>query len=409
MKRKLLTSIIVVTLGLVASCTEQEFSSIPSDTCVNLNNAHGDGSCVQDEVTGLNTLSYQVDSCKADILFVVDNSGSMYEDQVELGKRFPDFLAAINKLDYNIAITTTDISISPNNYDPNNPELITRQDGRLIKFPNGKKFIKKDTANAQNEFEQTVRREETLNCDNGNKSACPSSDERGIYAVNYAITQAKIRGNFGETRFFRPDSHLAIVFLSDENVRSDAGQSLKSSSSIYQPTYEDTPQSIIDYIDKEFGQTKTFSAHPIVIQSKLTYADANGNLLGVDDIACHNLQASQQATRQDMIRYGTWYEQLAMAQLGTVDRSTISRLGGLVPGHAGSICAGNYTPVLSRIGASIAKNSQVAELACEPIDLKVSIGANLLSEGDYSLNGRKLQLPPTCEGVKVTYKCPRTI
>ena len=62
---------------------------------------------------GLNLYNYDVGACKADILFVVDNSGSMYEDQVELATRFPKFLEAINNLDYNIAITTTDVSSSP--------------------------------------------------------------------------------------------------------------------------------------------------------------------------------------------------------------------------------------------------------------------------------------------------------
>lgn len=408
MKRFFRTSTIIIALGLAVSCSEQEFSSVPSNTCNNLNSSYGEKSCVEDPETGLNTFNYEVGSCKADILFVVDNSGSMYEDQIELAKRFPNFLSAINDLDYHIAVTTTDVSASPNNYDPNNVELSARQDGKLIKFPDGSKFITKSTPNAQSAFEKTVKREETEKCDNGQKSACPSSDERGIYAVNYAIYSAQQRGNLGPNLFFRPDSHLAIVFLSDENVRSDLG--FVTASSLYKPVNEDRPQALIDYVKSTFGKAKTFSAHPIVIQSKLTYADASGNLLGIDDYTCHTAQANQANTsNKTMIRYGTWYEQLAVAATGNVDGSVISDLGGLVPGHAGSICEGNYTPILSKIGQSITKNSQASNLLCEPTDLTITIGGVQLTDGEYQLNGTRLQLPPTCQKVKVSYKCPRSI
>ncbi len=406
MKRVFRTLLVIIGLGLAVSCSEQEFSSIPSDTCKNVNGVYGDGACVETP-DGLNSYSYNVGSCKADILFVVDNSGSMSAEQTELANRFPQFLSSINNLDYQIAITTTDVSSSPNNYDPNDYELSARQDGKLIKFPNGNKFLKKSTSNAQYEFESTIRRPETQNCDSGNKSSCPTSDERGIYAVNYALNQATSRGNFGPNKFFRQDSHLAIVFLSDENVRSDAG--LSTSNSLYKPTQYDTPQSLIGYVQSTFGETKTFSAHPIVIQSALTHANSDGSLVGAKDVTCHKTQADQQTSRQDLKRYGTWYEQLSVAKVGTVDGSEVSDLGGLVSGQAGSICEGNFTPILAKIGASISKNVQVTELSCEPAELSVKIGDTELAEGDYTLNGKRLELPSTCENINVSYKCPRSV
>ena len=400
------TSTIILALGLAMSCSEQEFSSVPTvpnNPCADINNNYGDEACIEDEITGFNVFNYEVDSCKADILFVVDNSGSMYDDQTELAMRFPNFLNSISSLDYQIAITTTDVSSSPNNYDPNNPQLLARQDGRLIKFPDGNKFITKSTPSAQGLFEQTVKREETKNCDN-RTAACPSSDERGIYAVNYALNTAQARGNLGPQLFFRPDSHLALVFLSDENVRSDLGRITP-----YIPTDEDKPQTLIRSVEKIFGTTKTFSVHPIVIQSKLTYANSNGQLLNVDDVTCHREQLNQSNTSlTSMIRYGTWYEQLSLGKLGAEDGSVINYLGGLVPGHAGSICAGNFTPIVSKIGQSIVKHSQVVSLACEPTDLVVTIGVSRVDGNHYSIDGNRLQLPSTCERVKVTYKCSQT-
>ncbi|MCB0392547.1 MAG: hypothetical protein KDD58_14760 [Bdellovibrionales bacterium] len=414
MKRVLRTSIIIIALGLAVSCSEQEFSSVPSDACVGVNNNHGDGACITDPETGMNAYNYSVGSCKADILFVIDNSGSMYEDQVELANRFPNFLSAINHLDYNIAITTTDISSSPNNYDPNDVELIARQDGRFIKFPNGQKFITKSTPNAQSAFEATVKRPETQNCDSGNKSACPTSDERGIYAVNYALNTAQERGNLGPNSFFRPDSHFAIVFLSDENVRSDAYVNIDvdNPNPLYKPVEQDTPQSLIDSVTNILGSGSTFSAHPIVIQSAITHSDfdSKGILTPSHDVACKDEQAAQSGTsRPDMWRYGTWYEQLSTAATGTVDGSTVDHLGGLVKGHAGSICDTNYTPNLTKIGESIAQNTHTTNLLCDPTELKVKIGDKELNDSEYELEGSLLKLPATCEKVNVTYKCPANI
>src|SRR5688500_11794018 len=46
----------------------------------------------------------------ADILFVIDNSGSMYDDQVRLAQSFDTFINWIvgESVDFHIAITTTD-------------------------------------------------------------------------------------------------------------------------------------------------------------------------------------------------------------------------------------------------------------------------------------------------------------
>lgn len=409
MKRFLRTSIIIIALGLAVSCSEQKFSSIPSDTCSNLNDTYGDNACVTDPATGLNVLSYEVGSCKADILFVVDNSGSMYSEQLELANRFPSLLSAISSLDYHIAVTTTDVSSSPNNYDPNNVELLARQDGRLIKFPDGKKFLTKSTPNAQSAFEKTVKREETIQCEAGDHSACASDDERGIYAVNYALNTAQQRGNLGTSSFFRPDSYLAIVFISDENERSDAG--LSTSNSLYKPVHEDTPQSLIDSVTGVFGKSKIFSAYPIVIQSRLTYANQNGDLYDKDDTSCHAQQLAQASTsRPDLIRYGTWYELLSLGTKGSVDGTSVTDLGGLVPGYADSICKGNYSNTLTEIGKNIAKYSQTTtKLSCVPEELSVSIGGVKLDSSEYTLNGTQLQWPATCEKVKVTYKCPTNI
>jgi len=50
---------------------------------------------------------------KIDILFVVDNSKSMYKEQLKMADRFPTFIESIAHMDYQIAIMTTDITKDP--------------------------------------------------------------------------------------------------------------------------------------------------------------------------------------------------------------------------------------------------------------------------------------------------------
>ena len=72
------------------------------------------------------------DNRDVDILFVIDNSGSMAEEQARLARNFPTFVAALDDMgaDYRIGITTTDVkhagcpaSVGPT---PENGELVLR-------------------------------------------------------------------------------------------------------------------------------------------------------------------------------------------------------------------------------------------------------------------------------------------
>lgn len=379
MKRIIKTLTIITILGLMVNCSEQEFSSVPSDTCKDINQDFGDGSCKPDS-EGLLQLSYSLSVCKTDILFVVDNSGSMSTEQQELANRFPGFLNAIDELDYNISVTTTDISFSKSNpKDPQNGEG-TFWDGKLIAFPNGKKFISNSTANAQNEFEQNVQRPESLTCDNGGE--CPSGDERGIYAATLAVENAAGRGNLGTDKFIRPSSHLAVVILSDENERSDGGNIAG-----YPLEPRDRPENLVKAVKAELGVTKVFSVHPIIVQS--------------GDTACNTEQNNQQ-NGLNRPRYATLYEDLASPS------DELKELGNIVPGSVGSICAGNYTPVLEEIGNVINKNVGIIQLACNPENLIIKIGGVLIDESEYevdSSNRLVITSPPSCLALDVDYKC----
>ncbi len=400
MKYILQLMLVCMPLIWITNCTKQEFRSIPTGNCDDINKQHGSGSCHQctgNDCNGgsdgtVSALSYTVKACKADILFVVDNSGSMYSEQVELAGRFPNFLNALADLDYHIAVTTTDVSASPNNPSDKLNGYGAFWDGKLIKFPNGKYFIQNSDSSKQSEFEHTVEREETRGCDNG--GPCPSGDERGVYAATLAVSNAASRGNLGSTKFFRTDSHLAVVVLSDENERSNGG----SIADGYDLEAKDKPEALVNAVRGVFGASKLFSVHPIVVQSKLTtYNHQN-------DTSCNAIQNNQQSGI-DFDRYGTIYEQLAVA--GTA----LSSMGNIVQGFSGSICQGNFTSILQDIGEVINRNVGTIQLACKKASsVKVLINNVALSSSEYSIDSKNrvvLKTTPTCdESVTIKYNCP---
>ena len=184
------------------------------------------------------------------------------------------------------------------------------------------------------------------------------------------------------------------MILSDENERSFGGKLYAQ----YALAERDLPETLV-LTTKVKMPAKTFSVHPIVVQSALTRAGGN-------DVACNVTQNNEQSGI-DFDRYGTLYEELAVAGPGLQ-----SLQGGLVKGSAGSICDTNYTPTVQKIGDSINKNLSVIQLACNPTDLKVTLGGQVLNSSEYSVNGSNhltLKVPPACKKLDLSYKCPRNI
>ncbi len=67
--------------------------------------------CFNPNPTVLKNMSQSISvsaQSEVDILFVVDNSGSMSEEQQGIGNKISGFLSRINNLDWQIAVTTTD-------------------------------------------------------------------------------------------------------------------------------------------------------------------------------------------------------------------------------------------------------------------------------------------------------------
>ena len=126
---------------------------------------------------------------KADILFIVDNSGSMGDEQTKLGNSFQTFISWLTGglVDFRIAITTTDMDA-------------TGAQGAFIGNP---KVLDQNTPNLTAAFQANV-----------NVGTTGSGDEKGLGASEAALSPAMLTG--ANAGFLRSDARLYVVYVTDE-------------------------------------------------------------------------------------------------------------------------------------------------------------------------------------------------
>lgn len=141
----------------------------------------------------------QVTTPAVDVLWIVDNSGSMDQEQVQLGQNFPAFMPYFlgSGLDYHIGVVSTDMKART-------------ESGKLVPAANGEKWISVDSENPEQMFQQMSRL--GINGD---------SFEKGREAAYTALELLKDSANQGFLRDDRTSGIHAIV-VSDESDVSNA-------------------------------------------------------------------------------------------------------------------------------------------------------------------------------------------
>lgn len=381
-----------ILLGLtVASywvaCSPKKFEKDESvDRCQNFAET-----CITSNGRDFFDYSVKANGGLVDILFVNDNSGSMSFEQAHMAQRFSSFLAQMdqNSVDYRIGVVTTDVSsaatgsidddgTSSSLY--NEPRSINQngalQDGNLIKFPNGELFLTSASGTKEQKqqmFAQVIQRPETKQCEEFLKNyptsnppaaelrkSCPSGDERGIFAANLFFEK-----NPGS--LIRPNAHLAIVFLADEDVRS--GLYVKSAYSSFQLEDQDLPATLLNKVKAKYSN-KTLSIHSIIVKP--------------GDQTCLSEQSRQMGPASINPTYGVTFNQVLGSE-GYKYAEATNLTGGIL----GDICANDYGSQLNNIGANIVDRMTDINLACEsPSDLTVSFVPQ--QSINWSVQGRSL-------------------
>jgi len=160
----------------------------------------------------------QPEECtKMDIVFVVDNSGSMKEEQANLAANFPKFIAKIDtfktklgsKLDWRLAVTTTgrDVTYNVDLLGTKVPMTEKGENG-VFRMPpecgTSKRWVEKADADATSKF--------TCLAKAGTSGA---GIEMPLYTSRLALTDRMSDGT--NAGFLRDDALLAFVILTDED------------------------------------------------------------------------------------------------------------------------------------------------------------------------------------------------
>jgi hypothetical protein len=153
---------------------------------------------------------YQVQVDEVDILFVVDNSASMKEEQAALAAGFESFVAELELANSNFHIGV--ISTSQDTTDPDRGYLL----GDTPYLTAEDDYV--------NEFQARV----SLGTNGSDK-------EKGLQAAAYALSPEMLVTYNGA--FLRPDANLLVIIVSDEEDCSDDGKmdALESAACYEQP------------------------------------------------------------------------------------------------------------------------------------------------------------------------------
>lgn len=353
MERQLKAGIAILMISYFGACAPVKFDTAPENKSDNVVIRCEGSACFYD-VTEEKTVGAGL----VDILIVNDNSGSMSFEQAKMATAFSGFLTSIDSLDYRIAMTTTDVadtrqrigSVTNLGYNPPGPYngYGALQDGRLIEFGSGLKYLERSTPNKQTLFDGAVKRPETIQCETSGFTQCPSGDERGIVAMGMTIQNYL-------SQFARPTAHLAVIVLSDEDERgvskynpcnySNSGDRSNCEAIKVNYPFEaaDEPQAVVDSF-RSLYPNKTMSVHSIVVKP--------------GDIACRTAQTGQVPAPTPVLGQ----EGYAYAKLTTMT-------GGIL----GNICESNYTSQLQNIGYTIGEQVTSLPFRCRPVDDKFQV------------------------------------
>lgn len=292
---------------------------------------------------------------KLDILFVVDNSWSMSDEQRKMGEKINSFLSTLHDVDWQIGITTTDVS-----------DGYYGIKGDLLTFAGTSSHIlTKNTPNYEVAFKNTIMREESYTCAND----CPSGLEQPLKAATLAISKR----NSTNAGFFRNGTDLGVLVLSDADEMSSGGNDTSD------PTYDPsnpaptTPSQVMQAFRSAWTDSKNLYAFGMIVQP--------------GDSACLDMQRKQ--TNGEGY-YGTFINSLA------------TMTGGLT----GSICNSDYGPTLGSLAEKVRRLLDYVQLESYPDADSIKIVFTPDFATGWTLKGRRIFFdnpPPKGTVISVEY------
>jgi hypothetical protein len=289
-----------------------------------------------------------------DILWIVDSSGSMSEEQTFLANSFSSFMNAMvnQNFDFQTAVTSTDVCQGSVPADlsqvvcPRVSESNANQLRGSFRGPNGKKVLAK--ADYQNNLAGLVSQFQS----NVNVGIQGSGFEHGLTAAKMAIEKSL---NGQNPALLRADSFLSIIVVSDEEddgiglSKADGYSPYTNWFSTGETTYKFTEDNMISFLNSNVG-AGNYSISAIT-------GTKNGTTM------CSSAHSSP-------VEEGTQYIKAAQ------------KTGGLLL----SICDSNWQSLLNQIGNDIAAQSTQIALPEQPYlpkPMKVYVDGVLNTQWTY--------------------------
>lgn len=150
-----------------------------------------------------------------DLLFVVDNSGSMADEQQHLANSFESFIEQFSERDLNFHIGVVSTDIRPGNTWTGAQSgscgrpyqgIFNGGPGTLLSKYSAYKFLTPDVPNYINKFKNNVL-----------LGTCGSGREMGIASAHAFLDPARLAPGGYNAGFVRDDAYLAVIIISDED------------------------------------------------------------------------------------------------------------------------------------------------------------------------------------------------
>ncbi len=349
--------------------------------------------------------SHEVDvNLGVDILFVVDNSGSMKQEHRNLGDKIHGFLDIVRHLDYRIGITTTDVRKR------NTPGA----DGTLMPLQDENGATSMYYLDTSIEFEKarSILKQTFTNVGTGG-----ADRERGIAAAYRSIEKAVLsapesgrnvdKAHWALGNFFREQAHLFFIVISDaDDGSAPVLGSCKSGAVPTSNRCKGQPLALLDLIRSVWPQ-KRVVWNSIVVRGGMKHVDVESLPREVREHLEKHPIAPDHNCRSQGEEWGSKYIELSLRTDGVI----------------GSVCSSDYTYQLRGMGQRAVDLQKSIELECVPLvgavngkDIQILVygppSATVKDwipyEGDYKLEGRDIIFggPSLPAGqYKIRYKC----
>lgn len=218
----------------------------PNAPAGNGNGGNGNGSLGGAAEAGTTAPTSGIGCGKMDIIFVIDDSGSMGQEQTNLGANFPKFVDILDQqvagngapLDYRVAVTTTGKSYKLKTFGLFE-EDVDGDDGAFRNNCGGsQRWLEKADAKASFPCRASV-------------GTGGPTEEMPLECMKLAVKDRVADGT--NAGFFRDDALLAVVFLTDEDDCSFSATTLNEGFSDLCDEASEPPENYVKVLDEVKG------------------------------------------------------------------------------------------------------------------------------------------------------------